>query len=168
MMETANQDAQVANEGESGRRSGVFVLVSASVLAVLAVALAVAGFLVHRSASDAQAKADRLERVTAEQARTRAGAFRDLAALRAEAETAYTTLGAFMAAHQAQIESQNHAVDVANSAAALYNAHQANIVDALKTEAQVAVAAADAKATAVRNGLTDVRRALAQLAQAAG
>jgi hypothetical protein len=168
MMETANRDAQEANERDAGRRSAVFVLVSASVVAVLTVALAVAGLLVHGSASDTQAKADRLERITAEQARTRAGASRDLGALRADAETAYTTLGTLMAAYQAQIESENHAVDVANGAAALYNARQANVADALKTEAQAAVADADAKATAVRNGLVDVKRAFARLEQAAG
>jgi deferrochelatase/peroxidase EfeB len=57
---------------------------------------------------------------------------------------------------------------VANSAAALYNSHQASIAAALTAPAQAAVADADAKATAVRDGLADVKRAFGRLAQAAG
>ncbi len=135
----------------------------------VAVALAVVAFLVHQNASDTQAEADRIERVDrSSTSSATATASRDLIALHAAADHTYTTLGALMAAYQAQLASQNHAIDVANSAAASYNAGQANIADALKTEAQAAVADAEAKTAAVHAALVEVKQAFAALQRAAG
>jgi hypothetical protein len=150
------------------RRSGTFVLISAAVLVFAAVALAVVAFLVHQNASDTQSAADRIERVAKQRAAATANASRDLAALHTAADHTYTTLGALMAAYQAQLASQNHAIDVANQAAASYNTGQANIADALKTEAQAAVADAAAKTAAVHAALGEVKQAFATLQQAAG
>ena len=141
----------------------MFVLISAAVLVFVAVVVAVVAFLVHQSASDTQAEAARIERVTEQHVSATANASRDLIAVHAAADHMYTALGAFMAAYGAQLASQNHAVDVANSAAAAYNAGQANVADTLGTEAQAAVADAEAKTAAVHRrtcrGQAGVRRA---------
>jgi hypothetical protein len=150
------------------RRSGMLVVISAAVLVFVAVALALVAFLVHQSASDMQAEADRIERVAKQHSAATATASRDLIALQGAADQTYTTLGVLIAAYQAQLASQNHAIDVANGAAASYNSGQANIADALKTEAQVAVADADAKTAAVHAALVEVTQAFAALQQAAG
>jgi len=150
------------------RDSGMVVLISAAVLVFVAVALAAAAFLVHQNALGTQAKADRIERVTKQHAAATASTSRDLLALHAAADHTYTTLGVLMAAYQAQLASQNHAIDVANGAAASYNAGQTNIADALKTEAQAAVDDADAKTAAVHAALVRVKQAFAALQQAAG
>ncbi len=150
------------------RRSGMLVLISAAVLVFVAVALAVVAFLVHQNASDTQVKVDRIERVAKQQAAATASASRDLVALHTAADHTYATLGALMAAYQAQLASQNHAIDVANSAAASYNSGQANFADALKTDAQAAVADAEAKTAAVHAALAEVKQAFATLQQAAG
>ena len=150
------------------RHSGMLVLISAAVLVFVAVALAAVAFLVHQNASDTQSEADRIERIAKQQAAATANASRDLVALHTTADHTYTTLGALMAAYQAQLASQNHAIDVANQAAASYNSGQANIGDALKTEAQAAVADAEAKTAAVRAALGEVKQAFATLQQASG
>jgi len=150
------------------RDSGLVMLISTAVIVFVAVAVAVAAFLVYQDASDMQAKTDRIERVTRQHAVATASASRDLISLQAAVDHAYATLGALMAAYQAQVASQNHAIDVANGAAASYNAGQANIADALKTEAQAAVADAEAKTAAVHAALVQVKQAFAALQQASG
>jgi len=80
----------------------------------------------------------------------------------------YTALGALMDAYRAQLASQNHAIDGANGAAASYNSGQAKIADALKTEAQAAVADAEAQTAAVHGALVEVKQAFAALQRAAG
>jgi heme/copper-type cytochrome/quinol oxidase subunit 2 len=154
--------------GGGGRDSGMVGLIVAAVLVFVAVALAVAAFLVYRNASDAQARADRIERVTRQHAAVTASASRDVAALHAAADRSYTTLGALTAAYQAQLASQNHAIDIANGAAAAYNSGDANIGDALKTEAPAAVADAEAKTAAVHAALGQVKQAFATLQRKAG
>ena len=166
-VEPTSSDPAEAVSGPPGdtgeRRSDMLVLISATVLVFFAVALAVAAFLVHQNASDTQAEADRLEGVTEQHVSATATASHDLIALHAAADHTYTALGALMAAYQAQLASQNHAIDVANSAAASYNAGQAKLADTLKTEAQAAVADAEAKTAAVHartcRGQAGVRRA---------
>jgi hypothetical protein len=167
MIDTANTEGGLPTEHDE-RRSDTRVLVSASVLVVVTVALAIVAFVVYRSGSDTEAKADRIERVAQQQVNTKASASRELVALHEAADHAYTALAALMAAYQAQITSQNHAVDVANRAADSYNAGQASIADALKTEAQTSVADSETKTVAVRNALVEVKRAFATLQQAAG
>ena len=171
-VEPTTSDPPETERGPPGdtveRRSGMLVLISAAVLVFVAVALAVVAFLVHQNASDTQADADRLERVTEQHVSATATASRDLIALHAAADHTYTALGALMAAYQAQLASQNHAIDVANSAAASYNAGQAKIADMLKTEAQAAVADAEAKTAAVQGALAEVKQAFAALQRAAG
>lgn len=150
------------------RRSGMFLVVLAVVLVVVAVGLALVAFFVHQSASDMHARADRIERLAKQDSAATATASRDLVALQGAADQTYTTLGAFMAAYQAQLASQNHAIDVANGAAASYNSGQATIADALETEAQAAVADAEAKTAAVHAALAAVKQAFVALRQAAG
>ena len=150
------------------RRRGRLVLISVAVLVFVAVALAVAAFLVHQNASDTQADANRIEQVAKQQAAATVTASRDLVALHAAADHTYTTLGALIAAYQAQLASQNHAIDIANAAAASYNAGQANIADALKTEVQAAVADAERKTAAVQTALVEVKQAFARLQQETG
>ena len=147
---------------------GMLVLISTAVVVVVAVVLGVVAFLVHVNVSDTQTKADRIERVAKQQVATTANASRDLVTLHAAADHTYTTLGTLMAAYQAQLASQNHAIDVANAAAASYNAGQANIADALKTDAQAAVTEAETKTAAVQTALVEVKQAVAKLQHAAG
>ena len=171
-VEPTTSDPSEAESGPPGdtveRRSGMLVLVSAAGLVFVAVALAVVAFLVHQNASDTQADADRIERVTEQHVSATARASRDLIALRAAADHTYTALGALMTAYQAQLASQNHAIDVANGAAASYNSGQAKLADTLKTEAQAAVADAEAKTAAVHSALVEVKQAFAALQRAAG
>jgi hypothetical protein len=148
--------------------SNMLVVVSTAVLVFVAVALALAALLVHLNASGLQARADRIERETAQHVTATATATRDLAALHADVDHAYAALGALTAAYQAQLASQNHAIDVANGAADSYNAGQMNIADALRTEAQAAVADAEAKSAAVRAALPQVKQAFAALRQSSG
>lgn len=156
-----------SDDNDEGR-VGMLVLISAAVLVFFAVAVAVVAFLVHQNTSDAQAEAHRIERVAKQQAATTANASGDLVTLHAAADQTYTALGTLMAVYQAQLASQNHAIDVANAAAASYNAGQANIADALKTEAQAAVTDAETKTAAVQTALVEVNQAFARLQQAAG
>ena len=147
---------------------GVLVLISTAVVVVVAVVLGVVALLVHVNASDTQTKADRIERVAKQEIATTADASRDLLTLHAAADHTYTTLGTLMAASQAQLASQNHAIDVANAGGASYNAGQANIADVLKTAAQAAVADAEAKTVAVHAALVEVERAFETLQRVAG
>jgi hypothetical protein len=163
----AQPDGGVPGERDE-RRWGGLVVISAAVLVFVAVALAVVAFLVHGNASDTQANADRIERVARQQTAARVSASRDLVALHAAADHSYATLGTLMAAYQAQLASQNHAIDVANQAAASYNSGQVNVADALKAEAQPAVADAEAKTAAVHGALGEVKQAFETLQRAAG
>lgn len=147
---------------------GVMVLISTAVVVVVAVVFGVVAFLVYVNASDTQTKADGIERVAKQEVATTANASRDLVTLHAAADHTYTTLGTLMAASQAQLASQNHAIDVANADAASYNAGQANIADVLKTEAQTAVDDAEAKTAAVHAALVEVERAFDTLQRVAG
>ena len=147
---------------------GMLVLISTAVVVVVAVVLGVVALLVHVNASDTQTKADGIERVAKQEVATTANASRDLVTLHAAADHTYTTLGTLMAAYQAQLASQNHAIDVANAAGASYNAGQTNIADALKTEAQAAVTDAEAKTAAVHAALVEVTQAFETLQRAAG
>jgi hypothetical protein len=160
---------QVAPPGDQVEpASGMVALVSTAVLVFVAVALAVAAYLVYRNASDMQAEADRIERVTRQHAVATTNSSRELIAVQTVADHTYTTLGALMAAYQAQLAAQNHAIDVANGAAAAYNAGQTNIADALQTEAQAAVADAETKTAAVHTARVQVTQAFAALQQASG
>ena len=146
----------------------MLVLISTAVVVVVAVVLGVVALLVNVNASNTQTKADHIERVAKQEIATTANASRDLVTLHAAADHTYTTLGTLMAAYQAQLASQNHAIDVANAAGASYNSGQANIVDTLKTEAQAAVDDAEAKTAAVHAALVEVTQAFEGLQGAAG
>jgi hypothetical protein len=148
--------------------SNMLVVVSIAVLVFVAVALALAALLVHLNASDLQARADRIERETKQHAAGTESATQDLTSLHAGVDHAYAALGGLTVAYQAQLASQNHAIDVANAAADSYNAGQINIGDALKTDAQAAVADAEAKSAAVRAALIQVKQAFSALRQASG
>ena len=171
-MSTVEPDMTGSQMGSRGdkveRDSGLVVLIATGVLVFVAVALAVVAFVVHRDASDMQAAADRTGRVTRGHVAARVNSSHDLAALHASVDRTYTALGALMAGYQAQLASQNHAIEVANNAAASYNAGQANIADALNPEAQAAVADAEAKVAAVRAALVQVKQAFAALRQVSG
>jgi hypothetical protein len=147
---------------------GMVVLISTAVLVVVAVALGVVAVLVHVNASDTQTKAERIERAAKQQAANTANASGDLVTLQGAADHAYSALGTLVAAYQAQLASQNHAIDVANAAAASYNAGQGTIADALKAEAQAAVTDAETRTAAVKTALVEVKQAFLGLQQAAG
>jgi hypothetical protein len=148
------------------REANMLVVVSTAVVVFVAVALALAALLVHLNASDLEARAGRVERETKQH--VAATATRDLAALHADVDHTYAALGALTAAYQAQLTSQNHAIDVANAAADSYNAGQMNIADGLRTDAQAAVTDAEVKSAAVRAALVQVKQAFSALSQASG
>ncbi len=150
------------------RGSGLLAVISTAVLVFAAVGFAVAALLVRLDTSELRTRAHQVEHESSRHVAATATATADLAALHADAERAYASLGALAAAYQGQIAAQNHAIDVANAAADSYNTGQANIADALKSEAQAAVDDADAKAAAVRAALVQVQEALSVLRQDAG
>src|SRR5512135_782301 len=132
-MNAAMQASELPSEDDAWA-SGMRLLVVTVVLVVLVVGLVAGALLVHRSALDTRAEADRVRRVAAQEARTAAGASGDLVALQQAAGRLDATLGALMSSYRAQIQSQNGAVDAANRAADTYNAGQGNVAEALKVE----------------------------------
>jgi hypothetical protein len=72
-------------------------------------------------------------------------------------------LVALLVAYQAQVESSNDAVDVANQAADRYNSGQASIVEVFRADVQTAIADLEPKTAAVHAALETVERAITDL-----
>ena len=151
------------------RRRGTALFVITAILLVVAVGGAAAVFVVRRDTDELQSQTVPLRRQERASVAAERNAERRLSILHDRARATNQALTDFFAAHTAQVDASNHAVDVANQAVAGYNSAQApNLTGAFQGAGDAALADLEARTQAVRPAADAAQRAVAALQDAAG
>jgi len=150
------------------RGHGAALVIVTVILVVIALGTAGAALVVRHDTDDLYADTEPVHRELRELAGVEADAERRLRLLEERGRATSQALAALFAAEQAQVDSSNHAVDVANQAADQYNNAQATDLAAAFTAAgDAALADLDAKTQAVRSAAEAAQRAIMSLREAA-
>jgi hypothetical protein len=157
-----------ARREQRRRGQGSALLVFTVVGLVVAVACAGSAFVVRADTSDAEARAEPVNRQVRDLTASEHDAERRLRLLDTRTRTAGTTLAALLAAYQAQVEASNNAVDVANQAVDRYNRGQADVVAAFQGAGDAAVTDVEQETAAVHTASGGAQTAMTQLMASGG